>query len=132
MRKMADQSLKKLDAEQTCQEMLALSPKNTNINNPSTHSQPFPSLSLFVNNSTRDQMRYSPLKILPSAFPDCSLYMLFWPFLQPLPLHETLVSFITDLKNMNNGSNFTCTPGLFIFPFHFINSPLPKLFLGRV
>lgn len=38
MRKMADQSLKELDAEQTCQEILALSPKNTNINNPSTHS----------------------------------------------------------------------------------------------
>lgn len=37
MRKMADQSLKGLDAEQTCQEILALSAKNTSINNPSTH-----------------------------------------------------------------------------------------------
>lgn len=35
---MADQSLKELDVEQTCQEMLALSPKDTNINNPITQS----------------------------------------------------------------------------------------------
>lgn len=56
MRKMADQSLKELDAEQTCQEILALSPKNTNINNPSTYSHLFSlfqSLSLFVNYSKR-------------------------------------------------------------------------------
>lgn len=29
---------------------------------------------------------------------------------------------------MNTGSNFLCTPGLLIFSFCLVNSPLPKLF----
>lgn len=46
---MAHQSLKELDAEQTCQEMLALSPENTDINNlPSTRPHLSSLLPLFV------------------------------------------------------------------------------------
>lgn len=48
MRKMADQSLKELDAEQTCQETLVFSTKNSNINNPSVHSHLFLSLPLYL------------------------------------------------------------------------------------
>ena len=48
--KMADQSLKELDAEQTCQERLVPPfSKNTNINNPGNHSHLFLSLSRCVN-----------------------------------------------------------------------------------
>lgn len=100
MRKMAHQSLKELDAEQTCQEMLVLSLKNSNINNPSTHSHLFSlllSLSLFVNYSTR----YCCITTHSGSCPQCFLTaasILFWPFLQPLALCETLISFITDLK----------------------------------
>lgn len=100
MRKMADQSLKVLDAEQTCQEMLALSLKYNNINNPRTHSHLsslFLYLSRFVNYSTRylyitTHSRSCPLCFLTAAS------ILFWPLLQPLALYVTLVSFITDLK----------------------------------
>lgn len=119
MRKMAVQSLKEMDAEQTCQEMLALSPKQTNINHPRAHSHLFsPPLSLWILLlCLATHSRSRPLCFLTAAF------ILFWPSLQPLAL-----DFFYDWpKNINTGSNFTRTPGLFIhLTVCFINPPSSK------
>lgn len=66
---MADQSMYEPDAEQARQEMLALCSKNTNINNPNSHSYLFflyPFHFLFVNCSTRDRCITNPLCNLPA------------------------------------------------------------------
>lgn len=94
--KMADQSLKELDAEQTCQEILVPPfSKNTNINNPGTHSHLFLSLSRFVNYSTRyitAHSRSCPLCFLTAASIYYSVHFCnLWHYIR-------LISFISDLK----------------------------------
>lgn len=122
--KMADQSLKELDAEQTCQEILVPPfSKNTNINNPGTHSHLFLSLSRFVNYSTRyitAHSRSCPLCFLTAASIYYSVHFCnLWHYIKTHFFYKWP-------KNMNTGSNFTCTPGLFIFPKNSL------LFFGRV